>query len=209
MTAQFFRLLVVACGLVPLSACFVGVSRTRYSSASIDDPAVPARHVRGVPVDRMFLLKDMALYVYPNNEEDAGDTLLFPIPVHTSVPHSKARPFIVGVGLRPNRPGFVVNPAEVRLTLGASASVIPTRIRSAAECSATKPGVTWGTSPMGPFLLPQGVCTSFAVEFEVTTPDPREEFSIEIGGVTRDGIAYALPTVHFQQKRRLDPFGAP
>ena len=209
MNMRHSRVVVVICGLLPLSACFVGASRTRYSAPSIDDSTVPVRHVRGVPVESMFLLKDIALYVYPGNEENGGDVLLFPVPWHTSVPHSNARPFVVGVGLRPNQSGFVVNPAEVHLSLKSTANFSPTRILGPAECGAGLASPAWRSIPVEPITLRQGVCTSFTVEFEATTPDPREGFSIDVAGVTRDGVAYALPTVRFQQKRRLDPFGAP
>jgi hypothetical protein len=157
----------------------------------------------------MFLLTDVAFYVYPANEEDSGDLLLFPVPWHMNVSHSKARPFIVGVGLRPNRSGFVVNPADVHLSLNSTDKFSPARILGPAECGARLASPTWRSFPVEPINLRQGVCTRFAVEFDAATPDPRESFSISVAGVTRDGAAYAMPTVRFRQKRRLDPFGAP
>jgi hypothetical protein len=203
------RLVVfLASAPVLLSGCFIGVAHMRYSAPTIDDASVKARHVSGVPVDKMFLLEDVAYFVYPENEQDDEDMMIVPFPWVFKNSGSAGPTFQVGIGLKPNRDGFVIDPAQIRLLRGGDDIVAPTRIIGIGKCG-TSSGRGWMPLPVPPVILPQGVCTGFNVEFAVAALDPRESYSIEVAGVTLDGVVREIPVVHFQERKRVDPMGAP
>jgi hypothetical protein len=198
----------VALAAIMVSGCFIGVEHTRYSAPTIDDASVKAKHVSGVPVDKMFLLKDVAYFVYPQNEQDDEDVMIVPFPWVFKNSGTAGPTFLVGIGLKPNREGFVIDPAQIRLIRGGDDIVAPTRIIGIGKCG-TSSGRGWMPLPVPPVVLPQGICTGFNVEFAIAAPDPRESFSIEVAGVTVEGVVREIPVVHFQERKRLDPVGAP
>jgi hypothetical protein len=203
------RIIIMALAVMALPACFFGVSRVRYSAPSIDDATATARHVSGVPVDRMFLLKDIAFFVYPRNLKNSGDTMLFPVPGSYKVPQSTAPAFFVGIGLRPNKAGFAIDPAQIQFIGSSMEMVKPTRIIGPGVCNSSSHTSAWKQLPVEPILLPPGVCTSFGIEFPISEPDPSVNFSVQVAGLTEGGVLHIIPTVHFHEQRRLDPFGTP
>ena len=203
------RLMALAISIAILNGCVVGGRKVRYSNPTMDDPAIPAHHVKWTPVDRMFILNAVAVYVYPANEINEADVIVFPYPSSTSVPHNVARPFTVGVGFKPSQPGFSIDISQIRLLGFGPEGITAARIIGPTECSADHHSADWRSAPVTCIPLPEGICTSFSLSFELDTPDPSAAFAVELGGATLDGVPYAIPAIQFHDKHRVDPIGAP
>jgi hypothetical protein len=192
-----------------LSGCFAGVSRMRYSAPYIDDPKVAAEHVSGDSLHSMFSFNDIALFVYPANVKNGGDVLLLPIPWSMTVPEHPAPAFDVYIGIRPVRDGFALDPAAINLSRSGAERMTPSRILGIFDCGIEQSHLVWRSLPIDPIVLRRGIGTCFGIEFQIPAPDPGEKFSIQVAGLSMDGMPYALPEVRFKEARRLDPFGAP
>jgi hypothetical protein len=175
----------------------------------MDDPTVTFKHLRGTRVDKSFFLKDLALYVYPNNETNKGNLMLFPLPAPIKGGVGSYPGFIVGIGVRPNRSGFVLRASDIRYVPADGDPVAPMRLFGPADCAGEGARGTWHVPPIDPLTLGQNTCTHIAVEFAISPPDPSTRFSVQVGTLRLDDVPYSIPTIQFTPARRLDPFGAP
>jgi hypothetical protein len=196
-------------GALTHSGCFAGVSRMRYSAPYIDDPKVAAEHVSGDSLHSMFSFNDIALFTYPANVKNVGDVLVFPAPWSMTVAEHPAPDFEIYIGIRPVRDGFVLDPAAINLNRSGAERMTPTRILGIFDCGIERSHLVWRLLPVDPIVLKQGIGTCFGIAFQIPAPDPSEKFSIQVNGLSLDGMPYALPEVRFKEARRLDPFGAP
>jgi hypothetical protein len=208
----FFRrvcaLLLIGVTLL-LCGCLVGVSRTRYSVPYVDDPKVAARHDFGDSGHSTFSFDDLKLSVYSANEMNDREVLLFPIPWSSKIAPGSSTTFSAFIGIRPNKDGFVLDAADIYLIRSNNERVKPTRIYNISECGKNRSAVEWSWLPIEPFVLRRGVCRSFTIEFPTHPPDPTENFSMDVAGLSLDGAPRSVLEVRFREAKRLDPIGAP
>ena len=157
----------------------------------------------------MFETGDLALSIFASNEADDRDTILFPLIWSFKNRTNDSHEFGASITLRANGSDLTVNPASVELRRAAGRVVLPSSIRGPAACGRTGYFLAERDLLAEPVVLAARECVVLAVRFPVPPPDPQIPFSIALADVRKAGARIGVPAIHFKEKRRHDPIGAP
>jgi hypothetical protein len=105
-----------------------------------------------------------------------------------TVTEHPAPAFDVYIGIRPVRDGFVLDPAAINLSRSGAERMTPSRILGIFDCGIEQSHLVWRSLPIDPIVLRQGIGTCFGIEFQIPAPDPAEKFSIQVTGLSMDGM---------------------
>jgi hypothetical protein len=193
--------------LAQLSIGCCGFSGIRYSKPTLEgDAGIPVKSEKYV--GDMFVTPDVAFHVYPLNGKDSG-LAICPIPFPYGESKTESTRFLIGVSLKPTKPGMSFIPQDVLFWRVAADPHRPISVIGPFECASSEPRPLQRSLPVEPILLKENTATCFWLDVSVTPPDPAEIFFIQIKGLSLDGRQYSLPIIRFQEDKRRSTFALP
>lgn len=174
-----------------LASCVV------YSNPKVD----AAANVR-IEKGRLFL-PDIQLWFLSWNRSGWG--MVFPIPIPFDISDDSKAPFLITIGLTPNRAGFSFDPKQMFVWELPEKKFTPIRIE---EGRYVKSQVEIGRIPpslVTTITLPENVSTILTLEFDVSPPDPKQTFFVQIEGLLLNGQRYPVPRIRFERDSGIWP----
>ena len=178
--------------------------------------------IQGGRHNEKLVLPDLEVHIYSRNAIQVRERTCFtiiPLKIDTDEREVHKRyPFNITVGFLPKMEGFTFNPKEVFLALGEITAIQPVRIfpRIHAEDSKqlAKKWAEEGLVQCGPWpvnaeyvditdseitLSDTNLWHCFVFAFDIEAPDPKQEFSVNIKGLKKDGQPYEIPEFRFKE----------
>ena len=183
-----------------------GLSRQEYSIPTLSEPVKISRFEDGIG-GGVFQFKEMSLHVYPGNVR-RNDLLLFPLPVYLGE-YGLEPPFLISIAIKPKKSGAMLDLQKIYFWKEVSDKYSPTRIMGPYSCPSSVAYPEKRNLPVDPISLQTNKFTCMWLEFDVAPPDPKENFYLEILGLSFGKDSYKIPTIFFKPSKKVNSFAVP